>query len=93
MLRNIKNISEHEEEENYYKSVRVNNFWNNSYIAYKSNEDRNKTMSVEEYLNKISPNLKDIIDNLEESDTWKIQLTIVSNIISSIDNDEERVMH
>ena len=37
MPRNIKNIFEHEEEENYYKSVRVNNFWNNSYIAYKSN--------------------------------------------------------
>ena len=44
MLRNIKNIFEHEKEENYYKPVSVNNFWNNSYIAYKSNEDRNKTV-------------------------------------------------
>ena len=25
--------------------------------------------------------------------TWKIQLTIAINFISSIDNDEERVMH
>ena len=27
------------------------------------------------------------------SDTWKIQLTIASNFISSIENDKERVMH
>ena len=48
---------------------------------------------VEEYLNKIRPYLKNIINNLKKSDTWKIQLTIANNFISSIDNDEERVMH
>ena len=42
---------------------------------------------------KIRPYLKDIINNLKKSDTWKIQLTIANNFISSIDNDEERVMH
>ena len=62
-------------------------------IDYESNGDRNKTLSVEEYLNKIRPYLKDIINNLKKSDTWKIQLTIANNFISSIDNDEERVMH
>ena len=33
VLRNIKNLFEYEkeEEENYYKSVRVNNFWSNNY--------------------------------------------------------------
>ena len=35
---------------------------------------------------------KDII-NLEKSGTWKIQLTIEINFISSKDNDEELVMH
>ena len=73
VLRNIKNLFEHEkEEENYYKPVRVSNFWSNNYIEYKSNGDRNKTLSVEEYLNKIRPYLKDIINNLKKSDTWKI---------------------
>ena len=43
--------------------------------------------------NKVSPQLKDIINNLKKSDTWKIQLTIVNNFISSLDNDEDRVMH
>ena len=62
MLRDIKNLFEHEkEEENYYEPVRVSNFWSNNYIEYESNGDKNKTLSLEEYLNKISPYLKDII--------------------------------
>ena len=47
-----------------------------------------KTISVEEYLNKIRPYLKDIINNLKKSDTWKIQLTLAINFNSSKDNDE-----
>ena len=53
MLRDIKDLFEYEEEENYYKPLRVSNFWSNNYIEYKSSRDRNKTLSVEEYLNKI----------------------------------------
>ena len=50
-------------------------------------------LSFEEYLNKIRSYLKDIINNIKKSGTWKIQLTMAINFISSIDNDEERVMH
>ena len=64
-----------------------------NYIEYESNGDRNKTLSVKECLNKIRPNLKDVISNFKESDTLKIRLAIPNNFISSIDNDEERVMH
>ena len=80
-------------EENYYKPVRQSKFWSNNYLEYESNGERNKTLSVEEYLNKIRPYLKDIISNLKKSDIWKIRLTIASNLISSLDNDEEHVMH
>ena len=69
VLRNIKNLFEYEkEEENYYKPVRVNNFWRNDYIEYKSNSDKNRIMSVEEYLDKIRPYLRDIINDLKQSD-------------------------
>ena len=95
MLRNNENLFEYEkEEENYYKPVRVNNFWSNNYIEYRSNSDKNKMLSVEEYLNKIRPYLEGIINILKKSDTWKIELIITINFISSEDdNDEERVMH
>ena len=92
ILRDIKDLFVQKEEENYYKPVRVRNVWSNSYIEYESNGDRNKTLSVEEYLNKIRPYLKDIKNKLKKSDTWKIQLTIANNFISSVDN-EEHVMH
>ena len=54
---------------------------------------RNKNLSVKEYLNKIKPYLRDIITNLQKSETWKIQLTIAINFNSSKDADEKRVMH
>ena len=37
--------------------------------------------------------MRDIIINLQKSDTWKIQLTIAINFISSKDYDEKLVMH
>ena len=72
ILRDIKSLFDHEEEENYCKPVRVSNFLSSNCIEYGSNGDRNKSLSLEEYLN-ITPYLKDI-NNLKKSDTWKIQL-------------------
>ena len=37
--------------------------------------------------------MRDLIINLQNSDTWKIQLTIAINFISSKDAKEECVMH
>ena len=37
--------------------------------------------------------MRDIIIDLQKSDTWKIQLTIAINFISSKDAEEDRVMH
>ena len=84
-MKDIRNLFEHEEEKDYY---RVGNVWSNNYIEYESNGDRNKTLSIEEYLNKIRLYLKYIINHFKKSDTWKIQLTIAINFISSKDNDE-----
>ena len=71
--RDIRNLLEYEEDENSYKPVRVGNFCNNDNIKYESNSDRNKTLWVEEYLNKIWPYFKGFINNLKKSGTWKIQ--------------------
>ena len=93
--RNINNLFEREKEkENYYSEskwlipVRANNFWSNNYIEHKSNSDKNRMWSVEEYLDKIRPYLKDVINDLKKFSPRKI------NFISSRDDyDEERVMH
>ena len=93
IVRDIRNLFELEnEEEDYYKPVRGGIFYSNNYIAYESNGDRKK-LSIEEYLNKIRPYFKDILNHFKNSDTWKIQLTISINFMSSRDNDEEPLMH
>ena len=41
----MKNLFEHEKEENYYKPVRLSNIWSDKYVEYESNGDRNKTLT------------------------------------------------
>ena len=63
------------------------------YIENGGNGDRNKTLLMKGYLDEIKPYLKDLINNLRKSETWKTQLTISCNFISSKDIDEEYVIH
>ena len=52
-----------------------------------------KYYKLKNILKKLEKNLKDIINNLKKYVQCKIQLTISNNFISSIDNDEEHVIH
>ena len=45
IIRHIRNFFE-QEKEDYYKSVRVGNFWSRNYIEYERNGDRNKALSI-----------------------------------------------
>ena len=91
IIGDIKTLFEPEEE--YCKRVRVSNFSNNNYIEYKSNGDKNKTLSIKEYLEEIKLYLKDIINNPKKSDSWKIKLAIAINFIYSKDIDKDPVMY
>ena len=57
IFRNIKNLFE-QEDGNYFKSVRVVNFYGNNYIDYESKGNKNKSLSIKEYLDEITPYLK-----------------------------------
>ena len=73
----------------------MSSFWNNNYIEYESNSEKTVTniLSLDQYFNKIKPYLRDIIIDLQSSDTWKVYLTVAINFMSSKDTEEERVMH
>ena len=60
-----------------------------NYIKNESHGDRNKTLSVKEYLNGIRPYHK----WSQKSDTWKIQLPTAINCVSHRETDEKRGMH
>ena len=44
--------------------MKVGNFWNNNYIKYESNGDKDKNLSVKEYLNETTHYLKYIITKI-----------------------------
>ena len=90
-IRDIKNLLK--QEKDYYKLVRVGNNFINTYIEYQINGDINKTPLIKEYLDKIKPYLKNIINYFRKFHSKKIQLIISNNFISSKDTDKERVMH
>ena len=62
--------------------------WNLHFNGYKD-----KNLPIEEYLNKIKPYLKDIMIDLQKSDTWKIHLATAINFISFKETDEEWTTH
>ena len=72
--------------------MKVGSSWIKNFIEYESNGDRNKNLSVKECFNKIKLYLRDIMIDLQNSGTWKAQLTIAISLISSKDVDEYRVV-
>ena len=68
IIRDVKTHLE-QEKEDYYKPVRVANFYSNNYIEYESNNDKNKTQikeSIKEYLDEIRLYLKDVVNSLKK---------------------------
>ena len=55
--------------------------------------DRNKTLSTGKYLNEIGTLLKNIRNNLKKSVTWKTQLKLAINFMSSKDTNKEHLIH
>ena len=51
--------------EDYYEPIRVGNIFSNIYTESESEGDENKTLSIEEYLNKFRPYLSDMINDLK----------------------------
>ena len=78
----------------YYKPVLVKSACEVNYKYYKSRGNKEKRLSVKQYLNKITPHLYDLIN-----DHWiarrvrKIQISMRINFISSRDTGETRTIY
>ena len=64
-MRDTKNLFDWSIDEDYYKPMKTNDAYNSNYIEYESKGDKNKTLSIKEYLNMIRPYLRDIINDDE----------------------------
>ena len=80
-------------DEDYYKPVRVKGAFGDNYIEYESRGEKNKSLSVREYLLMIETYLRDMINDHKAIGEWKIQLAIQTKFISSLDSGEIRVLH
>ena len=83
ILRDIRTL--YESEEDYYEPVRTSNAFNNNYIEYESNGDKDKILSIKEYLDIMKQYLGDMVTDYKTQGEWKVQLTIKTNFISSKD--------
>ena len=69
-------------EEDYYKPQKIKGAFDDDYIEYESNGDKDKELSIEGYLNVISPYLSSLID--DHKDEWKIQLAMEVSFVSTV---------
>ena len=93
-IRDVKDLFDLSIGEDYYKPIIVNGAFNNNYIQYESKGDKDKILTISEYLDMIRPYLLDMINDHKNQSEWKIQLSAAINFISSKpDFDETRIMH
>ena len=84
-----RNLFDGVKEEDYYKPILVKSSFKGNYKYYESRGDKEKRLSVKQYLNKITPYLYDLInDHRIARRVWKIQISMHVNFISSKDTGE-----
>ena len=95
-IRDIENLFDNVNDNDYYKPILVKSSFKNNYKYYESRGDKDKKLSVKQYLYKIMLYLRDIINDHKairnESKEWKIQITMHVNFISSKDTGEIRTI-
>ena len=67
----------------YYKPIETYETFDNSYVEYQSEGDKDKILSIKEYLNMIRQYLSDIIN--DHKNEWKIQLSMRINFVLFVD--------
>ena len=88
-IRDIENLFDADTNENYYEPILVKSSFNENYKYYESRGDKDKKLSIEQYLDVIKPYLSDLINDHKAIETssneWKIQVNMHINFVSSND--------
>ena len=88
-IRQIEKLFGKVDKEDYYKPIWVKSAFESNYKIRESRKEKDKTLSVKEYLYMIIPYLRDMIKDhkITQSGEWKIQLNMYVNFISSKDTE------
>ena len=91
-IKELENLFGDIDNDDYYKPVLIKSSFKNNYKYYESRGDKDKKLSVKQYLYMIMPYLSDLINeqknNRDGSNEWKIKLNMGVNFISSNDTGE-----
>ena len=71
-IRDVKDLFDLSIDEYYYKPIMTNSTFNNNYIQYQTKGNKDKILTINEYLDMIRPYLSDIINDHETQGEWKI---------------------
>ena len=94
-IRELEKLFDDIDDDNYYKPVLIRSSFEGNYKRYESRGDKDKTLSVKQYLYMIIPYLSDLINdhkNIRNSE-WKIQLNMGVNFISINHTGEIRTLY
>ena len=93
-IRDLRDLFDSSISEDYYRPIIVKGAFSNNCIQYESKGDKDKILTISEYLDKIRPYLVDMINDHKNQSEWKIQLSAEINFISpKSDADETPIMH
>ena len=95
-IRDIENVFDNIDDDDYYKPILVKSSFHENYKYYESRGDKDKKLSIEQYLDMIKPYLSDLINENKAIETssneWKIQINMHINFVSSNDTGEIRTV-
>ena len=95
-IRDIENLFDADNNEDYYKPILVKSSFKENYKYYESRGDKDKKLSIEQYLDMIKPYLSDLINENKAIENnfneWKIQINMRVNFVSSNDTGEIRTI-
>ena len=93
-IRDIEDLFDNDDD-NYYKPILIKSSFKDNY-KHESRGDQDKKLSVKQYLYKIMPYLRDIVNDHKtirnNSNEWKIQINMHVNFVSAKDTGETRTI-
>ena len=92
-IRDIQNLFDHINNDDYYKPILVKSSFKNSYEYYEIRGDKDKILSIKQYLYIVIPYLAELINKKNKNKEQKIQLSMGVNFMCIIDKKKSRTFY
>ena len=93
-IKDIENLFINISDSDYYKPILIKSSFKNNYEYYEIRGDKNKKLSIQQYLYIIMPYLTELINERKNNNNeYKIQLGMGVNLMCVTDKDKTRTFH